>query len=76
MAQLLVLRQAIAAKEAGECEHPAQALEEMQERFTVYKAADLKEEDPGYNGRTGPYHLARRRRRARLQGVKIYRWSI
>lgn len=36
MAQLLVLRQAIAAKEAGECEHPAQALEEMQERFMVY----------------------------------------
>jgi hypothetical protein len=36
MAQLLVLRQAIAAKEAGECEYPAQALEEMQERFMVY----------------------------------------
>jgi hypothetical protein len=36
MAQLLVLRQAVAAKEAGECEHPAQVLEEMQERFMVY----------------------------------------
>jgi hypothetical protein len=36
MAQLLVLRQAIATKEAGECQHPAQALEEMQERFMVY----------------------------------------
>ena len=36
MAQLLVLRQAVAAREAGECDHPAQALEEMQERFMVY----------------------------------------
>jgi hypothetical protein len=36
MAQLLVLRQAVAAKEAGECEHPVQALEVMQERFMVY----------------------------------------
>jgi hypothetical protein len=35
-AQPLVLRQAIAAKDAGECEHPAEALEEMQERFVVY----------------------------------------
>lgn len=36
MVQLLVLRQAVAAREAGECNHPAQALEEMQERFMVY----------------------------------------
>lgn len=36
MAQLLVLRQAVAAREAGESDHPAQALEEMQERFMVY----------------------------------------
>ncbi|KFZ23250.1 hypothetical protein V502_02271, partial [Pseudogymnoascus sp. VKM F-4520 (FW-2644)] len=36
MAQLLVLRQAIALTSAGECEHPAQALDEMQERFMVY----------------------------------------
>lgn len=36
MAQLLVLRQAIAASEAGECEYPAEALDEMQERFMVY----------------------------------------
>jgi hypothetical protein len=36
MAQLLIFRQAIIAKEARECEHLVQALKEMQERFIVY----------------------------------------
>jgi Orsellinic acid/F9775 biosynthesis cluster protein D len=41
MAQMLVIQRAVVAAEAGETEFPAQALEEMQDRFMVYGSRSL-----------------------------------